>query len=130
MIEENEVGVQERLARFATASSHLRTDNTPRPALFLPAPHVELSVTSHKGLTEQELWEIGKTVTKQIGPERTLYGRADVVCGDYQKQKLRVISDPVVGNPNHCNVVDWPADKSAQMLIAAEIAKVATGQRL
>jgi hypothetical protein len=129
MNESNGVGFGEKLARYATASAHLRQDNTPRPELFMPHPYPDLSVTRHDGLTEAQIWEIGKEVTAQIGPDKKLRGRADVVCADSQKQKLRVVSDPVDGNSNHCIVNAWPPEKSAQKSIAQEIVQAAVGIR-
>jgi hypothetical protein len=38
---------------------------------------------------------------------------------------LQVVAAPVPENPNHANVIDWPAEKSAQKIIAQQIAEAA-----
>ena len=43
------------------------------------------------------------------------------------QENLKVLADPVEGNPNHANVNGWPSadDKAGQIMIAKEIAAVA-----
>ena len=55
----------------------------------------------------------------------TLQGRADAQAQVYAKHRLRVLPKPLPNNLNHADVVDWPADKSAQKEIALMIAREA-----
>ncbi|MDR4495980.1 MAG: hypothetical protein R3B74_16500, partial [Nitrospirales bacterium] len=103
--------------------SHLRQDWTVKPDAFIPHPWPDLSVTRHLQLSEPELWNIAKIVAKQT--EKTLYGRVDVRALDFERQTLRVVSTPVLENPNHASVSGWPVEKSAQKAIAQEITQAA-----
>jgi hypothetical protein len=111
----------ELLARYVVYSSHIRRSNsTLKPDAFMPHPHRELSVTRHVAATVEELWSIGERVAAASG--KALHGRGDVgakVCID---QNLAVKATPLADNPNHADVVGWPADKPAQKMIAQEIA--------
>jgi len=117
----------EWLARYILYQKQIRRDGSDsiRPEAFIPHPRSELSVTRHLGLDESRIWKIGFDVACQRG--RTLYGRADVIAANFTKHRLSVdadpILDPIPSNPNHANVSNWPADKSAQKMIAIEIAK-------
>jgi hypothetical protein len=113
------VGLKELLARFLVHSRWLRADKTLRPEAFIPHPYPDLSVTRHRDLTEPRLWQIGKAVADAI--PKKLYGRADVSARVFAEQRLRIVLAPTDENPNHVNVVDWPAQKSAQKIVAQEI---------
>ncbi len=54
-----------------------------------------------------------------------MYGRADINVVDAMDLNLEVHPHPVIGNPNHANVVGWPPDKPAQKIIAMELATAA-----
>jgi hypothetical protein len=113
------VPLKELLARFLLQSKWLRNDKTVRPEAFMPHPHSDLSVTRHGGLSEPQLWQIGKAIAAAI--PKQLYGRADVAAIAFAEQKLRVVPAPISDNENHVNIVDWPGEKSAQKIIAQEI---------
>jgi hypothetical protein len=114
----------ELLARFVIFSRHFRpSDNTIKPDAFLPHPLVQLSVTRHREATEDELWQEGKRVAAIR--TATLYGRADVVANAFEREDLAVVEKPIAENPNHADVVGWPADKPAQKMKAREIANKA-----
>lgn len=113
----------EWLARFILFSKWIRaSDQTVRPAAFIPHPYPDLSVTRHKNLPEQELWRIGQGVA-DARPAK-LYGRADIQVAEIRRQTLTVESKPVANNANHANVVGWPVEKSAQISIAQQLAAV------
>jgi hypothetical protein len=119
-----DVAAEEILARYILQSSHVRRSNsTVKPDAFIPPANLLLSVTRHLQATENELWSIGDDVAHQTG--RTLYGRADLRAELFAKQFLVVGKAPVLGNPNHANVSNWPADKAAQKIIAQELAAAA-----
>jgi hypothetical protein len=113
----------ELLARFILHGSHLRQDWTVKPDAFIPHPRLDLSVTRHLHLSEDELWNIARRVARQTS--KILHGRADVQASDFERQTLRVVAAPVLENPNHANVSGWPIEKFAQKAIAQEIAQAA-----
>ncbi len=117
------VSSSEVLARFVLQSSHFRADGTLKPDPFVPHPYEELSVTRHLGITVEEVWARGRAVAAAC--RKTLYGRADVIAGEFLKQRLTVIAAPTADDANHANVGDWPKEKPAQKLIAQEIAAAA-----
>jgi hypothetical protein len=111
----------EQLARFILCSVHIRTSNqTAKPEAFMPHPHVELSVTRHREATVDELWKEGERVAHLRA--KTLYGRADVNAEVVIDQELKIAAKPIPENPNHADVIDWPAEKPAQKIKALEIA--------
>lgn len=113
----------EWLARFILRRTHLRQDRTVKQDAFIPHPYPDLSVTRHIQLSETQIWDIGQDVARQI--RKPLLGRADVQVFIFQLQKLRVVAEPLSENPNHANVVRWPAEKPAQKIIAQQIAAAA-----
>src|SRR5438046_1693154 len=121
MIDPNNVPAvahDELLARFIFQRSHYRQDGSVKQDAFMPPANLELSVTRHLLATESEIWTVGR----QIGVKRkiTLHGRADASTSALLP-RLSVVAAPINGNPNHANVLGWPADKPAQKIIAQEI---------
>lgn len=114
------VGDKESLARFILFSKFIRADQTVRPEAFIPNPHPDLSVTRHLYLSEDEIWRAGQGVADT--GMKTLYGRADFHASDARKQLLEIKSDASLNNPNHAIIIDWPAGKPAQKIIAQQIA--------
>lgn len=118
------ISSDEWLARFIHYQRYIRQDRTVRADVFIPHPYPDLSVTRHLKLSAAELWSIGRGVAQQIN--RTLHGRVDAQVFVFQQQRLQVVADPVQDNQNHANVTDWPVEKSAQKIIAQQIAAAAT----
>ena len=89
-----------------------------------PYPHAELSVSRHREVTAEELWELGhdvaRTRSEKEGRNFLLLGRADFLARTVRAQKLGVKPDEPPRN--HANVIGWPAEKHAQMSLAQEIA--------
>jgi hypothetical protein len=113
------VGSDEILARFVLFSEHIRkSNNTVRHECFMPHPHQELSVTRHKNINEEELWNLGKDVSETR--QKTLYGRADIKAEDIIKQELSII--PSEPPKNHANIKSFPSNKAEQKQIAMQIA--------
>lgn len=111
----------EMLARAIVVSGWIRSsDNTVKQDAFMPHPYVELSMTRHAGATEAELWADCRRVAALR--QRTLHGRADLNAGAFVEQGLRVEAAPLPENPNHVNATGWPTERSAQKLMALEIA--------
>lgn len=112
----------ENLSRFILFSKWFRSDNTIKPDAFIPSPHVELSVTRQRNISESELWDLGKAVSTIR--KCTLYGRADISAEPVMKQNLTI--EPSEPPLNHANIKGYPEDKSKQKLIALELAAEAS----
>jgi hypothetical protein len=119
------VAPNELLARYITSSKWIRKqDQTVKQDAFIPPEDpLELSVTRHINLAENNIWSIGKEIARSI--PRTLHGRADVETGHVVAQELRVVSQPVPENPNHAIIIDWPLEKDARKMRALAIAQKA-----
>ncbi|MCX6089951.1 MAG: hypothetical protein NTX88_06225 [Candidatus Atribacteria bacterium] len=115
----------ELLARYITSSRWFRKqDQTVKQDAFIPPEDpLELSVTRHVNLAENDIWSIGRGIARSIS--RTLHSRADVETGYVTAQSLSVVPQPVPDNPNHANIVGWPLEKDARKMCALEIARVA-----
>jgi hypothetical protein len=121
MIGDTAVGDDEWLARFIVHKSCIRSDDTVKPIAFIPYKWVEMSVTRHLGLLESEVWEAGEMVAQKRNT--ALVGRADNLAVTYRNCGLSVVATPQADNPNHADVIDWPAEKDAQMMLALVIAE-------
>lgn len=120
------VADNELLARFATQSNHFRSsEGTVTQNLFIPNPSGTLSVTRHREATEDEIWNVARTV---VDVRRcTLYGRADIRASVCNAQSLRVIKKPILPhNPNHADIEGWPPKKEDRKLIASKLAAAAS----
>ena len=121
----SEVVDDETLARFVLFKRHFRSsDQTVKPDAFIPHPRTDLSVTRHKGISERELWRIGRAVASER--QKTLFGRADTHARNIRDQGLDVESSPIQRNKNHADVINWPIEKSHQKRLAQEIAATAS----
>ena len=119
------VAPDELLARYIIYSKWIRSsDQMVKPDAFIP-PNSELSVTRHLHLTEEDIWKIGRKIAEGMSTPRNLYGRADVETSHVIAQRLNVVPQPVDGNPNHANIIDWPPEKNARKMCALGIASVA-----
>jgi hypothetical protein len=119
------VASSELLARYITSSKWFRKqDQTVKQDAFIPPESpLELSVTRHLNLPENDIWNIGRRIAARIS--RTLHGRADVETSHVLAQSLSVVPQPVADNPNHANIVGWSSDKDVRKMRALEIARVA-----
>lgn len=120
------VATDEQLARFILFSKWVRTsEQTVKPEAFIPYPRHDLSVTRHKNLPEQNLWQIGQDVANKrssTGHSITLYGRADINASAVRQEGLNVVPDPITKNLNHANIIGWPEGKPAQKIKALLLA--------
>lgn len=117
---QNTVQPDELLARFIFHSRYIRSDNTVKSDAFIPYPYPDLSVTRHLELNEDQLEKIGRLIAQQ--QQKNLHGRADISTNIVLNFKLTVELAPVQRNPNHANITGWPSEKSAQKIIALQIA--------
>jgi len=118
------VTANELLARFITDKDWIRADLTIRQDAFIPPKDLQLSVTRHLNLSEQQLWLIGGAVVEELAGKKTaaLYGRADIYVEQVLHQHLRAEAAPLLNNPNHAHITGWPAEKSARKNVAQELA--------
>ena len=120
------VADEELLARFIVHGNELRADGTVRPLLFLPYKRVTLSVNRHRDATLAETWAIGHQVAAERG--KTLSGRADLRASSCRITPLDVVPQPILPhNPNHADVVGYPARKDEQLSLAAKLAAAIEG---
>jgi hypothetical protein len=115
------VASSEALARFVVQRHWIRHDGTVKQDAFMPPRDLELSVTRHLGLTEDQLWGFGEQVAAELSAHRLL-GRADVTVEVVHRNNLNVVPVPLPNNPNHAHLIGWPADKPLQKMIAQELA--------
>ena len=138
MINEDDVPdieAAEQLSRCVLSSKYVRaatssdlTVGRVKAGAFIPHPYDDLSVNRHKSSTIEEVWRLCTQVASQT--QKTLHGRAEVPAESFFSQGLVVKPDPIrrdnrqglPPNPNHAIVVSWPAEKSAQLMLAQNIA--------
>ena len=105
------------LTRFLTQSDHYsREQNRVKERAFLPPADLKLSIFQIKQLDEIEIWKLCQ--------RSTFHGRGDFVVSAVLKVDLKV--DPDDDPPRHANIIGWPYEKSAQKLLAIELAAEAT----
>ena len=119
------VEASEMLAHYLFRKELRQEDNTVKPEAVMPFPHEGLSVTRHRCLTDDEVWESGKVVANK--QSRTLIGRADFKNSDLPKGLNAEPSEPP---RNHADIIGWPSERSGQMAQAMKLAGVCEGKRL
>jgi hypothetical protein len=126
-LEEEPKTPSDLLARFITAKVWVRKDGTIRQDAFMPPKDLNLSVTRHLRLSEEDLWRIGQAIVLKIGEGRTaaLLGRADLHDHEVTRLALNTVPAPRPGNPNHVHITGWPAEKPKQKTLALNLAAVA-----
>lgn len=118
-----QVLAQEVLARYILQKSHFSIQQQRvKYAVFLPAPNGKTSVFRISNLTENEIWELG---SKEVAQKRhlPLLGRADISACAVFSANLKITPDNTP--PRHANITAWPEEKSAQKLIAMQLASQA-----
>lgn len=111
----------ELLARFIVNRNEVRADGSIRPQLFLPYKRLELSVNRHRDATIDETWTVGLHVAGQR--RKTLIGRADIGASSCHVGTLSVSASPILPyNPNHADIIGYPARKDEQLSLAAKLA--------
>jgi hypothetical protein len=121
------ISANEWLARFVTVEKWLRSDDTIRQDAFIPPRDLNLSVTRHLNLSQNQLWEVGQHVAEAISEKHraNLFGRADLTVAAVARTAVRVESAPIPANPQHAHIAGWPLDKPAQKSIAQQLAAAA-----
>ncbi len=131
----------EILARYIVAGQstkslrkYVRKNNSVKPLLFLPYSHVDLSVNRHLDCEETEIWEFGKVVAETR--EKRFHGRSDISVTDCRFDSLDVVAKPIKDdpkgmpdNPNHADIVGYPAKKEDQLSLAEKLAEKASDRK-
>lgn len=112
----------EPLGRYLLSKGYFSIQNKRvKYSAFMPPPlDLHLSVFKTQGLTEDEIWTLGEEVVKKNQPSRTLYGRGEIILLNIKAVDLELVPDNKP--PRHANVIGWPQEKHARMLIAQELA--------
>jgi hypothetical protein len=97
---------------------------------FMPDRALELSVTRLRRLREVRIWDIGEQVAAErresdIRLNVELVGRADLSVMNCSEEGLDVSPAPLPNNRSHANIVNWPAVKNEQKLVALKLAGIA-----
>lgn len=126
------VEADEILARFVFYEGWIRANGTVKQDAFIPrqSPNLDLSVIRHTELESTELWEIGES----IGASRALGSHSIVLRGSADIRAGRILAIPEAQDlclcptppppTNHVDILGWPEEKSAQKIIAAQMASV------
>ncbi len=98
----------ELVTRFIYSERNIRkSTKRPKRGVFDPSPHMELSVTHSTGLSENDIWELGKQTIGNAPGRSKIYARADIPVQSLTDVKLRALRDdkPFI---RHTSVIDWP----------------------
>ena len=110
----------ELICRFAVDKSYFRaSDNTAKGKAFLPNRDGDTSVFRISGLPENEKWALG-TVNVADPQGKQLRASIEIEANHILNSILDI--DPNDNPPRHANIHKWPAEKSARLLIANELA--------
>ena len=117
----------EKLTRFIFSKSHFSVQNkTVKYGAFIPPPDSEdrsicspdLSVYDISGLSESEVWMIGRQYVQGI---RSIKARADLSVQDVHSNNLKVTSAPQL-HERHANITPFPSDRLTCEQIARRLA--------
>lgn len=117
------ISEEEPICRYLFQSNHYSALNgRVKYSAFLPL-NGETSVFRIKNLTEEEVWEIGKT---EVADRRNqpLKARGDVIASSIYIEGLSLEPETSL-HQLHANMINWPEVKSEQILIATKIAESA-----
>ena len=121
------VNPEELLSRYILQKSYYSSrDKVVKHNAFMPpAGKDDVSVYRTANLSNEDIWQIGKTyVAQKIG--KPLLGRAELIADDAIAQGLYVKSDPTP-HPRHANIGGYPIDNTEKIrMIAVELAVRAT----
>ena len=111
------VDPSERITRYLLSKSEfVKTKGKVKHNAFMPPPTGKKSVYRTSGLTENEIWNIGKQFVAKPR-NKTLRARGDIAASDIQERGLQIIPDKTP-HPKHADIVGWPSEKHDQLMIA------------
>jgi hypothetical protein len=114
----------EILSRYIFTEKYFRKDNSVKWQAFKPKNN-ETSVYRTSGLSENDIWNIGRDVEFLTG--RSLEGRADIRTSSVLDVNLSVIETPPSA---HANIVGWPDDYIEIVHLAQKLAEASQGYRI
>lgn len=118
------VGENEPLTRYLFLKDHVHPKKRMvLPRGFLPDLRGETSICRTLGLSENEIWNIGKRIRRD-----PVLARADFLAATVFRLKLRVDAAPEKDYKQHAVIVGWPAEKHARKMLAVEMSQAATLQ--
>lgn len=77
-----------------------------------------VSVFRTNGLTEQEIWLLGKLHGPKLSPKQCIHGRGDLKVFEFRKQNYVKVEPDVAHHIRHANIVGWPENSELQRHIA------------
>jgi hypothetical protein len=119
---DSEPNLAEPIARYLFEKGHYSSEKAEvKYRAWMPPKNKLKSVYRIVGLSEAEIWQIGK---EQVEPEigHSILARADVGVRAIVELGLQIV--PSEPPPRHANVTGWPDQKEAQMSKAQELAAV------
>jgi len=112
----------EPLTRYLLSTSQFRRASwTVKASAFVPGPDGRKSVFRILGLTEPSIWKLGEA--EVLNPPFRLHARADVTVRSVRDTGITLDADPPPSR--HADLVGWPPDESACLLVAAQLADAA-----
>lgn len=112
-------------ARFILSRSHYRSSNLRVKPIALEPSGEDRSTSVFRivGLSEPQIWRLGSTFVAEPR-KRNIHARAELTVESIQA--LTLVITPSEPPPRHALIRDWPADKSAAMSIAQQLAAECT----
>lgn len=120
------VNPEELISRYIFEKTHFRSDNSVKHNAFMPPKDkLEVSVYRIKGLSTDEIWQIGNEyVAQQRGKD--LLGRADILAEHAYRHGLDIKPD-THPHPRHANISGFPAGNNEKVrMLALELAACAS----
>lgn len=114
------VSSDENLARFIFSKNYFsKTKKTVNFGAFMPPPDSkDLSVFRISSISDNEVWKIG---VEEVGGNRNLKARADILVSQVKKRGLQVIPE-TKSHKFHANITPFPLDKITRQIIATKLA--------
>jgi hypothetical protein len=118
------------LSRFIFDKNQYSTErNEAKYNAFLPQPQYpnELSVYEVSDLLDKKVWDLAL----HVRVDKTVKARADFLTVHFQDKSNLLLNRLTLENdqdphPRHCNIKNFPTDKSEQILTAMELASIST----
>jgi hypothetical protein len=120
-----ELTATEPLSRFLTSErSHFnRTKGVVKKSAYMPARDGETSTFRTEGLAPPQIWAIAEEFVA-ASLAKPVLGRGETTVADVTAVGLTV--NPDNDPPRHAGIRGWPEEKHEKMVLAQELAKVAT----
>lgn len=97
------------MSRFVFSDKNIQKGkHRPKPSAFIPPSDRKLSVVHTSGLSDAEIWTIGKQTLGGGISRGTIYARADVHVQSLLEVELRAIRDDKPFK-RHTSVIGWPS---------------------